>query len=299
MASLANKTTLDETTDESTALASHSGVLYLAWKGAGNENLNVALSEDNGATFPTKATYGETTDRAPALASLPSGPLAIAWKGAGNQNLNVATVPLFVGGSGGDQLADKNTFPETSDEAPSLDRFGVGPALGWKGAGNDNLNVAHLDGTATIAAKATYGESSDSTPAIAVIGAELWIAWRDPIGGTVLAAPTAFQLGTEHDTLGRIEVVELGDASPAQSTSRGPALGNHDDHAVVAFKGDGNDNLNIWRKTEAVTISSNWQGNPLEDTTDRSPALASHNGQLFMAWKGSGNENINVARVNL
>jgi hypothetical protein len=42
MAQLVNKVILGDTTDQAPALVSHFGCLFLAWKGSGNENLNVA-----------------------------------------------------------------------------------------------------------------------------------------------------------------------------------------------------------------------------------------------------------------
>ena len=49
-----NKLTLGDTSPVSPSLASCNGLLYLAWKGDGNDNLNVMVSADNGATFGNK-----------------------------------------------------------------------------------------------------------------------------------------------------------------------------------------------------------------------------------------------------
>ena len=300
MAELSNKSTLEETTDEAPALASHSGLLFLAWKGAGNENLNVAYSEDDGASFRTKVSYSDTSDRAPALVSIYGGPLAIAWKGAGNENLNVAAVPLFSGGIG-DGLSEKTTFDESSGDAPSLGRWGSSVALGWRGAGNDNLNVALLDGLHSIYQKATFPTTSDRAPALSVVYTALCVAWRDDVSSIICVAATRGQLGTERDELERASVVaHSSHEDHTQRTDLSPALTDHENHAVVAFKGAGNDNLNVMRHIDpGGTPHSYWEGSPLEETSDRTPAVTSHNGRLVIAWKGSGNENLNVATVVL
>lgn len=296
LARLSNKRTLEETTDESPALASHNGLLYLAWKGSGNENLKVAFSEDDGATFRTKATYSDTSDRGPAIASITGGPLAIAWKGAGNKNPNVAVVPLFSGGSG-DSLADKHTFSERTEEGPCLGRFGLRAVLGWTGDFNQNLNVAHLDDLAVVHLKGTYEDKSNQTPSLALVGTELYMAWKALDPGSLLMLGRT-QVGTAHDRLSPKEIVGLTPHSDnAQFTDRGPALASHNNRAVIAYKGDGNDNLNVMFANDLAIHDTEYHGNPLEDTSDRGPALAAHNGRLFMAWKGSGNENINVAVV--
>jgi hypothetical protein len=90
---LEDKIVLGDTSDEGPTLASHGGRLFLAWKGSGNEQLNMMFSEDNGATFRGKMVFGDTSDLGPALVSH-GRRLFLAWKGSGNENLNVAKVRL-------------------------------------------------------------------------------------------------------------------------------------------------------------------------------------------------------------
>ena len=80
-----NKVILGDTSPVSPSLASCNGLLYLAWKGDGNDNLNVMVSADNGVTFGNKMISPETSDDSPALAS-DGTTLFIAWKGSGNDN---------------------------------------------------------------------------------------------------------------------------------------------------------------------------------------------------------------------
>jgi hypothetical protein len=74
--------------------------VFLAFKGAGNDNLNLMLSRNGGASFEAKASFGDASDRAPTLASH-SGRLWLAWKGSGNEGLNLGRVSLFGNTAGG------------------------------------------------------------------------------------------------------------------------------------------------------------------------------------------------------
>ena len=99
----------------------------IAWKGAGNDNISVALVSrfaDSQGNFgieglTNKVILGETSSNAPALAS-DGRRLFLAWKGSGNDNLNTI-VSLDDGAS----FSGKYTSPETSDAGVSL----VGSAL--------------------------------------------------------------------------------------------------------------------------------------------------------------------------
>ena len=79
---------LGDTSQRGPALASHNGRLYLAWKGVGNNRLNLIFSDNNAASFDGKTSFGDTSDNPPALAS--GRRLCWAWSGFGNQKLNVA-----------------------------------------------------------------------------------------------------------------------------------------------------------------------------------------------------------------
>src|SRR5262249_54816443 len=90
---LINRVFLTETSDTAPALASHAGLLFLAWKGAGHDNLSVMFSRDDGFTFEGRYVSMETSDGGPALASH-AGKLMIAWKSSDNDNLSVAQLDL-------------------------------------------------------------------------------------------------------------------------------------------------------------------------------------------------------------
>jgi hypothetical protein len=146
MAGLINKVTLGDTSPFSPALASHDGRLFIAWRGDGNDNLNVMFSSDGGQNFGGKFVSNETSTDPPTLASS-GGRLFLAWKGDGNDNLNIAEVALFADTSGGfgiEGLANKVTVGDTSPQAPGLTSHNGNLFITWKGDGNDNLNVAQV-----------------------------------------------------------------------------------------------------------------------------------------------------------
>ena len=84
--------TLPDTSPVGTAITSSGNQLFLAWKGDGNNNLNVESSANGGATFSGKFTSTETSTLAPALTTA-NGKVYIAWTGVGNSELNIAVVP--------------------------------------------------------------------------------------------------------------------------------------------------------------------------------------------------------------
>ena len=91
--SFQNKLISPETSDDAPALAADEQNLYIAWKGSGNDNLNVAIVNIDPITgaptgFSNKVILGDTSPVSPALAIL-EGNIYLAWKGDGNDNLNV------------------------------------------------------------------------------------------------------------------------------------------------------------------------------------------------------------------
>ena len=147
--------TLGDTSPLSPSLASLGGHLYLAWKGDGNNNLNVMESADNGFIFGDKYTSPETSPQAPCICADNSN-LYIAWSGVGNAELNVAQV--VVSGSQITGFSNKVTLSDTSQLSPTLASLNGRLYIGWKGDGNDNLNVMYSsDNGRTFGNKYTSG----------------------------------------------------------------------------------------------------------------------------------------------
>jgi hypothetical protein len=95
-ASFRGKTTFPKTSSHGPSIASHAARLFLAWKGSGNKNLNVAKVVLFGNTaggfgierLEGKVVLGETSTESPALGSH-NELLFVAWKGEGEEHLNL------------------------------------------------------------------------------------------------------------------------------------------------------------------------------------------------------------------
>jgi hypothetical protein len=292
MAQLVNKRTLGDTTEQAPGLASHLGRLFLTWKGAGNDNLNILFSSDDGNSFGGTVTYGDASDQGPALAASEQDGLWLAWKGSGNDNLNIARVELGGDTAGGfwiePDLVDKVVLNELSSAGPAFAYHDTERCLGWKGSGNDNLNMMRAGANGPAGGpKITYGDASDRAPALADHNGVLFMAWKGSGNENVNVARAPVSttgMGTD-----LTDKVTLGD-----TTEQGPALASNGTVLCLAWKGAGNDNLNVLFSADGRS----WGGKTtFGDASDRQPALARHGNRLLLAWKGSGNENLNVAEV--
>lgn len=141
---LAGKYTSFETTNKGPSIAALDGRIYMAWKGDGNQLLNVMVSHDGGRQFGHKLTSGDTSGSAPSLAAF-RGRLYMAWRGVGNDQLNVAQVALDAAGNPRG-LVRKFTGQDTTTSAPSLiSERNRGLFIAWRGDGNDELNFAKVE----------------------------------------------------------------------------------------------------------------------------------------------------------
>ena len=292
---LAGKKTLSETSSDSPSLASQNGMLFLGWKGSGNDNLNVSLSADNGATFINKLISNESSDLAPSLAAH-NGLLMICWKGSGNDNINVAQVPLTDNNAGAYAIhpfANKITLGDTTGAAPAIASHNGILFLAWKGSGNDNLNVMlSLDGGHSFIAKMTSPETSSSGPVLVSHNGKLLIAWKGSGNDNLNVAEISFSLGAAPQINPFINKTILSDTSSAT-----PALASSDGILYLAWRGSGNNDLNVMLSPDD---GQTFTGKCIySEFSDIAPALTSHQGGLFLAWKGSGNDNLNVAPVSL
>ncbi|WP_226990808.1 DUF3344 domain-containing protein [Methanosarcina acetivorans] len=280
-----NKVTLGDTSPVSPTLASLNGRLYLAWKGDGNNNLNVMYSADNGMTFGNKYTSSETSPESPALC-VHNNSLYIAWKGNGSNYLNVAQVTM-----NGDNITDfsnKVTLGDTSPVSPALASLNGRLYLAWKGDGNNNLNVMYsADNGMTFGNKYTSSETSPESPALCVHNNSLYIAWKGNGNNYLNVAQVTMNGDNITDFSNK---VTLGDTSPVS-----PALASLNGRLYLAWKGDGNNNLNVMYSADNGMTFGNKYTSP--ETSPESPALCVHNNSLYIAWKGDGNNNLNVAQV--
>jgi hypothetical protein len=281
------KQTLGDTSPLSPSLASLNGRLYIAWKGDGNDNLNVMYSSDNGQTFGNKYTSPETSPRSPAICAH-NGNLYIAWKGDGNDNLNVAQVNLS--GSSITGFSHKVTLGDTSPLSPSLASLNGRLYLAWKGDGNDNLNVMYSSNNGqSFGNKYTSGETSPQAPGLGVHNNNLYITWKGD-GNDNLNVAIVDISGAS--ITGFSQKVTLGDTSQLS-----PCLASLNGRLYLSWKGDGNDNLNVMYSSNNGQSFGNKYVSP--ETSPQFTTLAVNNGSLFIGWKGDGNDNLNVSLVGI
>ena len=203
---LGPKVVLAEHTDLSPALASHGGRLFLAFKGSGNDQVNIIGSADDGTTFPVKRVLDETSDQAPSMVS-DGTRLVLTWKGSGNENISVAAVSILgntAGNFGIEGLRDKVVLGETTDERPVIGAHEGRLFLGWKGAGNKALNLMFANpGSMTFQGKQVLSDTSNNGPSLTSAGGLLWMAWRGVdndrlnVGKALLFGNTAGGFGIE------------------------------------------------------------------------------------------------------
>jgi len=279
-----SKVTLGDTSPLTPALASLNGNMYIAWKGAGNDNLNVMVSTDNGQTFSNKFISPETSPQAPALAAH-NGNLYIAWKGDGNDQLNVAIVNIDAAASP-TGFSNKVVLGDTSPLSPSLASVNGSLYLAWRGDGNDQLNVmVSFDNGSTFGNKFISGETSTEAPVLGTFNGSLMIAWKGDGNDNLNVA----RVDTNPTPTGFSNKVTLGDTSP-----RSPALSELNGRLYIAWKGDGNDQLNVMFSTDGQNFGNKSIGT---ETSPEAPSLVNHNADIFIGWKGDGNDNLNVATV--
>jgi hypothetical protein len=173
-----------DTSDEGPAMTfwAQGNGLNTAWRGSGNENLNVMQYMD---TF-TKYTSAETSPSRPALctATQPSFSIYMAWRGSTNDCLYVThcdnTNP-FVGES-----ADPTTFEgkestrydaARSPSAPAIESLGEDFFLVWRGEDDQLYYIAE-----SLLGKGPYGpeqsgQMTEHHPAVAKFRNKIYVAW--------------------------------------------------------------------------------------------------------------------------
>jgi len=275
----------NNTTPLTPSIASLNGRLYIAWKGDGNDNLNVMYSADSGVTFGNKYTSPETSPQAPALCAHNSN-LYIAWKGDGNDNLNVAQV--VISGNNITGFTNKKTLSDTSPKSPSLASLGGRLYIAWKGDGNDNLNVMYsANNGSTFGNKYTSKETSPQAPGLCASANDLFITWK----------------GDGNDNLNVAQVVISGNNitgfankyTSSETSPLSPSLAFNNNKLFLSWKGDGNDFLNVMYSSNNGGTFGNKATS--SETSPQPTSMCVQNGVVYIAWKGDGNDYLNVAQV--
>jgi hypothetical protein len=308
VANLVDVTPLPETSDRGPALAAVSGLVFLAWKGVGNNRVNVGIVD---AGKVVKHPSQQRTSDQPALVSSPGLPgLYIAWKGNGNDNLNGAEVVWATDPAGATTvqgLKDPDVLSETSDAGPALGGDFLNLLLAWRGSGNEQLNVADVR-TSVVSAPGwdlstqTLPDTSDTRPAVTMHMGVTFMAFKGAGNTTLnlLASPP----------VGPPESLPIADPTAtvvlSEYSSHAPALAVHDDHVYIAWKGAENPLLNVARvgarmgppDSPSIVFTALEQKQTFTNAaTDDAPALVSTGRTLLIAWKGDGNDQLNIATV--
>ena len=192
---------------------------------------------------------------------------------------------------------------ETSDRGPALV---VSPPsigwtfTGWKGDGNDVLNLRYND-TRGAEFKAMLHEHSHHAPALTYVpggaGGFAAYAWTGLDGylRVAYALPGA--------DLSRAAPFALYPARPLPAVSdNGPAIACPHPGIFIAWRGTGDGRLNI-AHLEDRGPSGNYAGVVMggavatHDQTAHAPALAAAGEDLYVAWTGT-DRRINIARVH-
>ncbi len=199
-------------------------------------------------------------------------------------------VDLFYNNSAASVFTGKVTLGDTSPRSPALASLNGKLYLGWKGDGNDHLNImCSPDNGLTFMGKFTSPETSPLAPCLAVHNGILVIGWKGDGNDHLNVAHVNLSGNT---VTGMSNKAILGDTS-----SLSPSLASFNGRLYIAWKGSGNDNLNVMYSTDNGATFGHKMTSP--ETSPQAPALVVHNGSLCITWKGDGNDNLNVAHVNV
>src|SRR5262245_31959136 len=201
------------------------------------------------------------------------------------------------------RIVQKVILPETSSHRPSIAFYESHLFIAWKGSGNDNLNILcsqNLIGERVIPSfdlrkKHISNETSDDAPTLTVHRGILYISWKGSGNDNLnVAKVDVTDLGNDELQINGIgEKIILGDTS-----STAPALASHDNKLFIAWKGSGNDNLNLMYSDLHPVVSFRTDLKHISaETSDAAPTVATHRRKLFVGWKGSGNDALNSAEV--
>ncbi|MFH8371820.1 hypothetical protein, partial [Streptomyces sp. NPDC018031] len=239
------KVILDETSDRVPALASSHGRLFLAWKGSGNEELNLMFSSDNGRSFQDKRLLREKSDTAPTLTSHANS-LFVAWKGF-KEEIHVAKVTLFgntAGGFGIEGLQDKVPLGETTSHAPALASHDGRLFVAWKGSGNNDLNVMFSGDGTIFQGRRTFQENVGRSVALTSSTHGLFAAWKRAGGAGDRGPLRVARVVLFGTTTGGLGIEGLQTEYPGETSDQAPALASIGASIVLAWKG-GDEQLNF------------------------------------------------------
>ncbi len=261
---LLQKTVLGDTSTSGPSLITFQNRLIMAWRGVGNNQLNVIQSAD-GHHWNFKVTLGDTTLSAPALGVV-NGHIALAWRGVGNNQLNILL------SADGVNWTNKLTLGDTSRSGLGLANFQGHLYLTWRGVNNNQLNTIRSTDGISWGDKRTLGDTTTSGPSLTGFADRLLLVWRG-VGNNflnVLQSADGLNFGSK---------VTLGD-----TTLSSPKIHAFSGRAYLTWQGVGNNLLNILGSHNGV----NWQSKiTLSDTSLDGPVISSLGDRVVWGWTGT------------
>lgn len=272
--------------------------LVFAWRGRGNNALNVAFSStSNVSALGAVWTSAEVTSDTPSITVASNGVIYIAWKGHGNSDLSLAKLVIDTAHPGvptATGITEKTSFLSVSDSFPSLNIFDH-IYVSFRGAGTDHITFITAD-TNPPDVLTVSNETTALTPVMMACANNIdargvfigWVGTGNNSLNMLLLSGGSFYWG--------------GDQRRYTSTNTSPSafsIAYIPDRMYLAWRGSGNNQLNVMREDNWLTNSAN----TLPDTTDASPAICAYRNldgvyYLALAWKGMGNADLNVQILN-
>ncbi len=283
--SISQSVTFGQKTPLSPSLATVNRRLYAAWRGDGNSQMNVMVSND-GRTFRTPPlTTSDTSDADPAICEM-NGNLYLAWKGSGNDNLNVAQVVLDATGLP-NGLTKKAILGDTSKSAPALCSLNNTLYLSWRGESNDHICILSSADGVTWANQLVSGQNTPASPALGVCNGQLFVAWRGDGNENLNVATVSLDKSKHPSAIDNVHT--FGITSPLA-----PCLAGVNGFLYLGFVGDDGEIHIFVSEDDGASFPV---GLNSSETSASGPAMAAVGGQMFISWRGLGNDLLNVAPI--
>ncbi|MEW6438766.1 MAG: hypothetical protein AB1508_16530 [Pseudomonadota bacterium] len=256
------------------SLAAYGGKLFMAWKGAGNDDgIYLSSSADGKGWASQQKIPGIGSSSGPSLAALGST-LFMAWKGAGDDE------GIYLSSSiNGRVWPGQRKIPNIGSAAgPALTGLGDKLFMAWRGAGKDQgiYWSSSRDGRSWAAQQKIPGIGSSMGPCLTVFGGKLFMAWKGAGDDQGLYWSSS---ADGQSWSGQQKI-------PGVGSSVGPSCAALGEQLVMAWKGD-QDGIYLSKFNWAAWTPQ--QKIPDVGTASR-PSLAAFENPLFAAWRGAGDD---------
>jgi len=161
--------------------------------------------------------------------------------------------------------------------------------VAWQGKGNQTFNIIiSSDGGQSFRHKWEFKDQKTiAAPAIAVFNGTLFIAWT---GTDHQHSLNIAPVTTGKDENGETTVTGLDPSNHqvlSQSSDNAPALVAFDGQLFLAWKGNGNNGINIMSSSDGFATIDNHNTPEADNFADYPLSLAVFNNNLWIAWKGT------------